>query len=123
MNFIRRLFGSGRKDASSSESGDVIFTRGPQSLAAPPGKEDETFLSEVALLLECEPNELDMTRDLQEGYGLDELEVIEIIQIAEDAWGVSLMPNPFTVADSDKAMSEYRTLDAIINGCKAGGSG
>jgi hypothetical protein len=62
-----------------------------------------------------------MTRDLQEGYGLDELEVIEIIQLAEDAWGLSLMPNPFTSADAEKAVSEYRTLGAIIAACRAGG--
>ncbi len=87
--------------------------------SAEPGEEDATFLKEVSVILERPAEEIDFTKAIQADYGCDELEVVEFIQIAEDVWGVSLMPSTFDGADVEKATKEFITLGDIVSASKA----
>ena len=97
----------------------ISFSRGPKAVSAEPGEEDATFLKEVSVILERPAEEIDFTKAIQADYGCDELEVIEFIQIAEDVWGVSLMPSTFDGADVEKATKEFITLGDIVSASKA----
>jgi len=79
----------------------------------PPGQERTVFLGEVASLLELGPSEVDMRANLVEAYGVDELEVFEYVQIAEDIWHVQLNPNPMTESDFTTMVVRFTTLDSI----------
>jgi hypothetical protein len=111
MEFLKKLFGFGQKGSVERE---VQFSRGPKSVNAIPGKEYETFLKEVATVVGCKPEEIDLNRQLQSGYGCDELDVVECIQIAEDVWNVSIVPNALYAQDASRIVQHYTTLNTII---------
>jgi hypothetical protein len=114
MGFLKKLFGLEKQQLQNTVN-DVVITRGPKAVSAEPGKEAETFLLETAEILKCKPMEIDLNRDLQKEYDCDELDVVEIIQIAEDVWNAQLMANPITIEDCERALSEYRTLSKIMD--------
>ena len=91
-----------------------MFSRGPKSVEAEPGNEYAKFSQEAATILGASVDDLEFSKELQSGYGCDELEVIELIQVAEDVWSASLMPNPFDVEDAKRATEEFRTLGDIV---------
>jgi hypothetical protein len=110
MTFLRRLFRTTR----GSKPGDAAdISRGPKAIQSAPGAERETFIRETAALVGCKPEELDLVRDLQQGYGCDELDALECIQIAEDIWNVSILPNPLP-PDIAEQLGRYRTLASIL---------
>jgi len=92
-----------------------MFSRGPKAVDAAPGDEYAKFLQEAAAILGTSADDLEISKELQSGYGCDELEVIELIQIAEDLWGTSLVPNAFNVEDAQRATRKFRTLRDIVN--------
>ncbi len=114
MGLFRRLFG--KRDTPAS---NVRFSRGPKAVDAEPGTEDATFLREAGVILGCEPDAVDFSKDLQADYGCDELEMVEFFQVAEDIWDISLLPNPFRVEDAERAIRKLRTLSDIVNAAKA----
>jgi len=85
---------------------------------AEPGEEDSSFLREAGPVLGCDADEIDMEKSILASYGCDELEVIELIQIAEDVWGVSLMPSTFEAKDVERAVRQFATCGDIINTAK-----
>lgn len=109
MNIFRKLFRRQQREEQ------VVFSRGsPEPIAAEPGAERETFIRQVAVVLECDPSDVNTSASLTKEYELADLDVSECVQIAEEAWRVQLMPNPMTLADADQMMKRFPTLDAII---------
>ena len=98
----------------------MVISRGPsRPIRTKPGEERTTFLRQVATLLDTDYSSLDTTADLVEQYGVDELEVFEYVQIAEDVWRVVLNPNPMTDADFAEMRHRFTNLDAIITAAEA----
>ena len=85
----------------------------------PLDQERVVFLREVASLLELDPSEVDVRGNLVEVYGVDELEVFEYVQIAEDIWHVQLNPNPMSESDFTKMVGRFTTLDSIAAAAEA----
>jgi len=101
----------------------AIF-RGPRrSIPTKPGEERVTFLREVASTLGCDSSQLDPSASMTKRYGVDELEVFEYMQIAEDIWHVELNPDPMTVADFAEMMTHFRTLESIMAAAEAAARG
>jgi hypothetical protein len=112
MGFLRRVFG--QKSRPTQDRADaVVVSRGPKAVHSPPGAERETFTREIANLLRCKPEEVDLGRDLWQDYGCDELDVLECIQTAEDIWNVSLVPSPYSPEVSEQ-IRRYQTLASIL---------
>jgi hypothetical protein len=112
MGFLGRLLG--QKSTPKKNAGDsVIVSRGPKAVHSPAGAERETFAREIANILRCKPEEVDLGRDLWRDYGCDELDVLECIQTAEDIWNVSLVPSPYSSKVSEQ-IGRYRTLASIL---------
>jgi hypothetical protein len=98
----------------------VTISRGPpRSIPVPPGQERGVFLREVGSLLELDPSEVDVSGNLVEVYGVDELEVFEYVQIAEDIWHVQLNPNPMNDIAFSNMMNRFTTLDSIAAAAEA----
>ncbi|MHC4478488.1 MAG: hypothetical protein ACYTEL_22860 [Planctomycetota bacterium] len=114
MGLLGRLFGK-----RATPANDMCFSRGPKAVHAKPGTEEATFLREAGAILGCEGDAIDPSKGIQSDYGCGELDVFELIQIAEDVWGVSLMPAPFTAEDAESAVKKYRTLSHIVDAAKA----
>ena len=114
MGLFSKLFG---KRGGSPDN--IAISRGPKAVHAALGEEGATFRREAGVVLGCSAEEVDLTKAIQAGYGCDELEVIEFIQIAEDVWGVSLMPSTFDGVDAGKAIKEFITLGDIVSASKA----
>lgn len=55
-----------------------------------------------------------MDARLVEDLGCADLDVSECVQIAEEIWGVQLMPNPMEVSDYAQMMKSFPNLRAII---------
>ena len=112
------LFGKffGKRDTPASGTG---VWRGPKAVSAEPGTEDAAFLREAGAILRCDATAVDLSKDIHADYGCDELDVVELLQVAEDLWGVSLMPNPFQDDDVKRAVKTFRTLSDIIGAAKA----
>ena len=85
----------------------------------PPGQERAVFLREVGLLLDLDASDIDVQENLVELYGVDELEVFEYVQIAEDIWHVHLNPNPMTEVDFANMVGRFATLDSIATAAEA----
>jgi len=85
----------------------------------PPGQERAVFLREIASLLQLDPSEVDLRGNLVQVYGLDELEVFEYVQFAEDIWHVQLNPNPMDEEDFNHMMARFTTLDSIAAAAEA----
>ena len=113
MGLLDRLLGR-----TTQETSEVKLTRGPKSIFAEPGSEDVTFRKEASNVLGRAGSDLDFSSELQADYGCDELEVIELIQIAEDLWNASLMPKTFGDSEIRVAMEKFKTLDDIVNEAK-----
>jgi len=92
-----------------------MFSRGPKAVETEPGGKYATFLKEAATILGQRAGSLDLSEELQSGYGCDELEIVELIQIAEDVWSISLMPTPFDTEDVKRATERFRTIGDIVN--------
>lgn len=71
------------------------------------------------MLLELDTSDVDFRANLVEVYGVDELEVFEYVQIAEDIWHVELNPNPMSDADFARMLSRFSTLDSIETAAEA----
>jgi hypothetical protein len=98
----------------------VAISRGPaRSIPVPPGQERAVFLREVGSLLEVDASEVDVQARLVEMYGVDELEVFEYVQIAEDIWHVELNPNPMSDADFASMVARFTTLESIATAADA----
>jgi hypothetical protein len=113
MDFWKRLFGKGELPPQTTSP---TFTR---SMAAHPpdqqGTERQAFLKNVAVILGKSPDALDLQASLVEHYGCADLDVSECVQVAEETWGVQLMPNPMTAEDYTYLMRRLTTLQAIID--------
>lgn len=93
----------------------MSISRGPsRRFDTPPGGERATFLREVALILETDPAALELTAPLAERYGVDDLEIYEYVQIAEDVWQVQLNSNPMTGGDFAEMATHLPSLEAIM---------
>lgn len=118
MGFIRKLFGS--KETRKPGKDEVVFHRTSLSpVEATPGTERQTFVREVAMVLECEPSGVNIEARLVEDLGCADLDVSECVQIAEEIWGVQLMPNPMKMSDFAKMMKSFPTLQSIIIAAEA----
>jgi len=110
MSFFRKLFGGAPKPETTDE---IVMSRGPRAVHAEPGRERETFTREVASILGCEPDAVDFSKNVWDGYDLDEIDVLEFIQIAEDVWQTTIIPSPYSADISDRVRS-FSTLAAIV---------
>ena len=97
---------------------DVAFTRGPKSVHAEPGQEDATFLREAAVVLNREREAIDLSKDIVSEYGCDEIDLLVLVQVAEDVWDTTLMPNPMGAADAKELGQRFRTLGDIVAAAK-----
>ena len=98
----------------------MAISRGPaRQFQTPPGAERATFLREVTQLLSTDDSDLDTAADLVDRYGVDELEVFEYVQIAEDVWHVVLNPTPMTNADFAEMNARFSTLETIMAAAEA----
>ena len=108
-----------------------MFSRGPKAVDAEPGDEYAKFLQEAATILGTSVDDLELSKELQSGYGCDELEVVELVRVAEDVWSTSLMPNPFGGGERHRfRQQDTRTLgvlkpaaeegDGVPSGCLLG---
>ena len=94
----------------------VFSRRTPNPQAAPPGQERATFLANVAPVFGEGAGPLDAAKPLQDGgYGCDELDVSELVQIAEEVWAVQLNPNPMRISDFKAMLRRFPTLEAIMS--------
>jgi len=94
----------------------VFSRRTPNPQAAPPGQERATFLAKVAPVFGEGAGPLDAAKALQDGgYGCDELDVSELVQIAEEVWAVQLNPNPMRMSDFEAMLRRFPTLEAIMS--------
>jgi hypothetical protein len=113
MDFWKRLFGRGELPPPAE---GPTFSR---SIAAHPpdplGTERQAFLQGVAQVLERPAASLDLQASLVEQYGCADLDVSECVQVAEEIWGVQLMPNPMTAEDYAYLMRRLTSLQAIID--------
>ena len=89
------------------------ISRGPRAVTAAPGEEERTFRREIAAILGSKPEELDLARDLWRS-GLDELDVYECIQVAEDIWNAALVPNPCPNYLFSELVRRYTTPASIM---------
>lgn len=113
MDFWKRLFGKGELPPSSAAP---IFTRSTAALPSEHrGTERLAFLERVSEVLERPPAALDLQASLVEHYGCADLDVSECVQVAEEIWGVQLMPNPMTPEDYAYLMRRLTTLQAIMD--------
>ena len=94
---------------------DIV--RGPKAVHAAKGSERETFIREVAKVLNKQSGEIDINLDLNKDYSCDELDVLECIQVAEDVWNVTIIPSPYT-SDISKQIYKFKTLASIIEAAK-----
>jgi hypothetical protein len=113
MGFLKRLFG-GRSEGRTAAD-EVTFSRSNVNpTSAAPGQERQVYVQRVSAILGRPVAELDLATPLIAKYGCDEMEVSECVQIAEEIWGVSLMPNPMKVSDYADMVKRFPCLDAII---------
>jgi hypothetical protein len=112
MEFWKRLFGGHLPPQTTGPT----FTRST-AVRPPdqPGTERHAFLEKVAMILDRPPDALDVQASLVEHYGCADLDVSECVQVAEETWGVQLMPNPMTAEDYAYLMRRLTTLQAIID--------
>jgi hypothetical protein len=99
-----------------------IWRGKPRQFRLEPGAERGVFLAEAAVVLEADPAQLDGGTTLTEEYGVDELEIFELVQIAEDIWRVRLNPNPMSAADFATMKGRFPTLDSIIDAARSASS-
>ena len=98
----------------------MTISRGPaRSITVPPGQERAVFLREIGSLLELDATEVDVRGNLVEVYGVDELEVFEYVQVAEDIWRVQLNPNPMNDVDFARMLGRFTTFDSIATAAEA----
>jgi hypothetical protein len=89
-----------------------VFSRStPNPQHAAQGQERATYLSRIAKCF-SDIGAIDPTKPFDE-LGLDELDVSECIQMAEEVWGVQLMPNPMTMSDFAEVRRRFPDLNAI----------
>jgi hypothetical protein len=102
---------------SAPGGGEPVFSRHTPNLqAAAPGQERATFLQKAAAVFAADATTLDAARPLQDGgYGCDELDVSELVQIAEEVWAVQLNPNPMRTSDFAAMVKRFPTLGAIMS--------
>jgi hypothetical protein len=105
-----------RKPAAPPRSSTpVFFRRTPNPKLAEAGQERATFLERVTIVLGADTGSPDPGKPLQDGgYGCDELDVSEIVQLAEEIWAVQLNPNPMTFSDFEAMVRRFPTLEAIM---------
>ena len=98
----------------------MTISRGPpRPIPVPAGQERAVLFREIGSLLEVDASEVDVRGNLVEVYGVDELEVFEYVQIAEDIWHVQLNPNPMNEIDFTKMINRFTTLDSIAAAAEA----
>jgi hypothetical protein len=113
-NLFRRLLGFG------DQASQVSFTRGPaHPIAVKAGEERDAFVAAVAIILECHQKEVDLDGPLMERYGIDDLEVYECVQRAEDIWQVRLLPKAMPVSDFRPMVNRCTTLSAIVRAAES----
>jgi hypothetical protein len=113
MGFLKRILS--RRSDGHSEANDVTFSRySPQPARSTPGQERQTYIQRVSKILGRPVAELDLAIPLIAKYGCDEMEVSECVQIAEEIWAVSLMPNPMHLSDYADMVKRFPSLEAII---------
>jgi hypothetical protein len=105
----------GRRSATGY---DFAFTKEPKLVQAAPGQEDATFLREAAVVLACQREAIDLSKDIVSEYRCDQIGLIELVQVAEDVWGTPLMPNPIGAADAAQLGRRFRTLGDIVAAAK-----
>ena len=138
MHWLRRLFGDRKKPETdvepkipdASETGfspepppadrEIVFSRmTPDPKPAPRGQERGDFLIRIKIVLGDEVGSIDTSKFLQADYGLDEMNVSECVQLAEEVWAVQLMPNPMRMEDYRVMLRRFPTLEAIIQEAEA----
>ena len=85
--------------------------RTPNPQRAAQGQERATYLADVAKIF-AEIGAIDPAKTFKD-LGMDELEVSECIQMAEEVWGVQLMPNALAMSELEESIRRFPTLNAI----------
>ncbi len=77
----------------------------------------EVFIEQVAKALRCEKSKVDMNARLLGALG--NASVGECIAIAEEVWGVHLMPSPMESSDNIQVTKTFPSLNVIVNAAEA----
>lgn len=113
MGLFGNLFGKKAPAPSATGEDEVMFRRAePQR---PPTGSRSDFMAQVAAILEVSAAQLDANASLVEGTGLTDLDICEFVQIAEEVWGVQLMPNPAPLSAMEGLTARFPTLEHIIS--------
>jgi hypothetical protein len=119
LKFIRKFF-EVKGDQQPDKKDKVVFYRSKQSSAqTEPDRQQRLFIEGVAVVLQCKPSDVNLNARLVEDLGCADLDISECVQIAEEIWGIQLMPNPMKVADYAQMMKTFPTLKAIITVAEA----
>ena len=116
-NLIRRLFGvtteTGEREIARVRGG--VLYRPPMRRRALGGRSArEVFLEAAAIALEVPTSDLSLDVSMVEEYGVDELQVLECVQAAEDVWGVRLLPETVSTQDLGGLLGRFKTLAALV---------
>jgi hypothetical protein len=112
MSILNRIFGKGGPPEVKPET---TFSRNlPDAVASPQGRARKEYIDKVAVILAQPADQIDPEADLVSVHGLADLDIAECVQVAEEVWAVSLMPNPMQAADYDVMMRRMGTLAAIM---------
>ena len=142
MHWLKRLFGEptkletearpkapampetpSRPVTPATADSELVFSRKTlDPKPAPRGQERAVFLANIEEVLGNVVESIDTDKLLQEDYGLDELDVSECVQCAEEVWAVQLMPNPMGMSEYKDMLRRFPTLGAIIQEAEAAGA-
>jgi hypothetical protein len=112
-SFLWRLLGLG--NAGESRCNDVTLTRSsPHPVQAAAGEERRTYIQQIAVVVERPAETIELSASLTKDYGCADMDVSECVQVAEEIWSVSLMPNPMRESDYADMMKRFPTLQAIV---------
>jgi hypothetical protein len=84
LKFIRKLCGGKESQQPDKEDEIAFYRSSPSPAQAEPGSEQQLFIKEVAVVLECEPPKVNLDARLVEDLGCADLDVSECVQIAEE---------------------------------------
>jgi len=112
MSILKGVFGKGGPPDVKPE---MTYSRDlPGAVTAPQERARRDFMDKVAVILAQPADAIDPETDLVSVHGFADLDISESVQLAEEVWAVSLMPNPMQAADYDVMMRRMRTLAAIM---------